>query len=57
VEDLGVAGVRRLAAEDAGRNEAAADDLVEVDVREETRARPACVRADEQRPERARSLG
>src|SRR5439155_24239221 len=51
VQDLGVAGVRRLAAENTRRHEAAADDLVAVDVREEAGAGPAGVRADEHRPE------
>src|SRR5205085_4190148 len=50
VEDLRVAGVRRLAPEDARRHEAATDDLVQVDVGEEPRARAARVRADEHRP-------
>ena len=51
MQDLGVAGVRRLAAENTRRHEAAADDLVEVDVGEEAGAGPAGVRADEHRPE------
>ena len=51
VEDLAVAGVGRLAAEDELRDEAAADLLVEVGVLEEARARAACLRRQVRRPE------
>ena len=51
VEDLAVARVRRLAAEDQLRDEAAADLLVEVRVLEEAAARAARLRRQVRRPE------
>ena len=51
VEDLRVARVRRLAAEDQLRDEAAADLLVEVGVLEEAAARAARLRRQVRRPE------
>ena len=51
VEDLAVAGVGRLAAEDQLRDHAAADLLVQVRVLEEAAARAARLRRQVRRPE------
>ena len=51
VEDLGVAGVRRLAAEDELRVERAADLLVQAGVVEESLAGAACLGRHVRRPQ------